>query len=439
MQAEEILRTANRTMIACFLSFLLAAQAVAAQESGTAKHKPVPAKIDKRPLVIPDSVVTVQWAHSLQLVNAPDNLALVNPGQCIRVAIFATGDDRDSLLEKTRLSLHISLAGRTQDYASAAFAETKQLKPEGGDFVTAVAAAADIKIPSLSMASMGASAGNWCVPADAQDGLATIEGEVDTPAGQQKLDRVRVQIESFETGSKRAFKDTNEMEEFTTTYYRHPEPARLLPALQSYAADEKARAVRGTLESTVASIGFALKGNPVAAKDFMTRVAAQKGFTRAVGLMILLFGGYDIDPVLKTWSEEDRQMFARHPALPDPFDFKPEGENPTRLDMLWGEFMSTGQFLPVQKIASALAWHSDWVEFEKLRKSPNHPTEWTPTIDRAVTYGAAGWALGSFQRTDHLAADYIEYIRASPDTPADVKSELKDLATNPAFHMGNAK
>jgi hypothetical protein len=138
-------------------------------------------------------------------------------------------------------------------------------------------------------------------------------------------------------------------------------------------------------------------------------------------------------------SEVDRQKFARHPVIPDPFDLTHVEDIGTRLDMLWSIFMSTGQFAPIQKIASTLAWRPDWEAFDKARESANPPKEWTPAIGRAVGYGAAGWALGSFQRTDPLAADYIDFLIASPDAPDAVRTELKGLLTNPAFKQQGEK
>jgi len=52
---------------------------------------------------------------------------------------------------------------------------------------------------------------------------------------------------------------------------------------------------------------------------------------------------------------------------------------------------------------------------------------------------AAGWSLGSFQRNDPLAADYIEYLLASPEVSAGVKTELTGLSTNPAFKLDKNK
>jgi hypothetical protein len=108
-------------------------------------------------------------------------------------------------------------------------------------------------------------------------------------------------------------------------------------------------------------------------------------------------------------------------------------------DMLWGIFMAKGDFAPLQQIVSALKWRSDWEDFNKARKSSNPPKEWTPAIGRAVGYMAAGWSLNSFQRSDPLATDYIEFMIASPDTPPEIKSELQGLSTNPAFKQESSK
>jgi hypothetical protein len=220
--------------------------------------------------------------------------------------------------------------------------------------------------------------------------------------------------------------------EFTMGYHHQSNPARLFPALQFFAAD---KALSGKQESTynfVFTLAAALKANPAAAKDFMTRVSAQSGPTRALGTVALFTAGYDIGPVLKTMSPDEQQAL-KDPQLPSPYDFNaPEGI-PVQFDSLWGMFCITGDFAPIQKIATGLAWRSDWEDFNKARKSTHPPKEWTPSIGRAMAYSAAGWSLGSFQQTDPLAADYIEYMIALPDTPPDIKSELKGLSTNPAF------
>jgi hypothetical protein len=436
--AQSLLST--RTLRGLVLGFLaLTAAASLMAQIALNPQKPKPAKIEGQFLIVGESVVQEQWTHTLKLVNAPEDVPLLNPGQCVRVGVMATGDNRDEYLEKTKLSFRVKFAGQSQDHALASLAQFKQLKPEGGDFVTAVLAAASLKSPLLTMASLGVSADHWCVPADAQDGTATVEGEIETPGGKQKQKSAKIQIESFETGSKRSFKDSEEASSFLMHYHWQPNPARLFPALQSFAADKNLRENPANLESSTVTFGAALKENPAAAKYFMDRVSTEAGFTRGYGLLILLEAGDDIGPVLKTMSEEDQQTFTRHPDLPDPYDFSHVEDIGAHEDMLWGIFMTTGDFAPVQQIASALKWRADWDDFDKARKSSSPPKQWTPAIGRAVGYAAAGWSLGSFQRNDPLAADYIEFMIASPDTPQSVKTELAGLSTNPAFKPNEKK
>jgi hypothetical protein len=427
-----------RDLLLAFLVFTCTASLLLAQVE-VKKQKSTPAKIDPHFVLLVDSVAQEQWAHTLKLVNAPESISLLNPGQCVRVGLIATGDGRDVFLENTKVSFGVEFAGQNQEHPLAPLAQIKQIKPEGGDFVTQALAAADIKNPSLTMASMGVSADHWCVPPDAQGGTSVITGEIQTPGGHQKQKSARIQIESFETGSKRSFKDTEDMSNFLMRYHWQPNPARLFPALQAFAADKKLRDKQETLASTAATFGAALKANPVAAKDFMTRVSTETGFTRAYGLLILLEAGDDIDPALKTMNDEDRQKFAKHPVFPDPYDFSHVEDIGAREDMLWGVFMTTGDFAPLQQIANALKWRADWDDFEKARSSTNPPKQWTPAIGRAVGYMAAGWSLGSFQRSDPLATDYIEFMIASPDTPESVKTELRGLSTNPALRQNEKK
>jgi hypothetical protein len=437
--AQSVLTTRKlRSLVLGLLAFTGVASLLAAQVE-VKKEKPSPAKIDVHFFLLIDSVVQEQWAHTLKLVNAPGNITLLNPGQCIRIGLMATGDDRDSYLEKTKLSFRVQFAGQNQDHPLAPLAQIKQIKPEGGDFVTQVLAAADIKNPFSTVASLGTSADNWCVPTDAQDGSALIEGEIETPSGHQKQKSAKIQIESFETGSKRSFKDTEEMSSFLMLYHWKPNPARLFPALQALAADKRLRDKQETLASTAATFGAALKANPTAAKDFMARISTETGFTRAYGLMILREAGVDISPVVKTMSAEEQQRFSQIPRLPDPYDFNHLEDIGVREDMLWGIFMTTGDFAPLQQIANALKWRADYNDFDVARKSANPPKQWTPAIGRAVGYMAAGWSIGSFQRTDPLAADYIEFMIASPDTSQYVKTELRDLSTNPAFKQNDKK
>jgi hypothetical protein len=446
MQTAQFLLSTRmlRSCVFGVLIFSAAASLLLAQDAVYPPQKTSPAKIEPHIFLVGESVVREQWAHTLKLVNAPENVTLLNPGQCIRVGVVATGDNRDEYLEKTKLSFRVKFAGQKQDHALASLAQYKQIKPEGGDFVTQALAAADIKNPLLTMASMGVSADNWCVPVDTSDGAATVEAEVETPSGHQALKHSTIQIESFETGSKKAFKDTQELSVFLMVYYRHPNPARLLPALQSIisviaAAKPEDEHNGDFIENVAAFLTAALKADPVAAKDFLARIATEPPMTRSLGLLVVRSAGYDISSILNTLSTEVQQKFQTIHPMADPYDLSPNSTLFHHLDLMWSTFGATGQYKSIQTIASTLAWRSDYDDFDKMRKSGTHISELTPSISRGLAYMAAGWSLDSFQRNDPLVADYIEYMLASPEIPESVKTELKGLSANPAFKQNEKK
>jgi hypothetical protein len=401
--------------------------------AGAAAETRHAAKIDSRPMAIMDTVVAQQWPHTLPLVNAPEVITRLNPGHCVRIAVLATGDGRDGLLQRTQIAFRVRFAGVDEDHGLAPLAAFKQIKPEGGDAVTQILGAAGVKNPIASMASMGVAGERWCVPEGARDGKAVFECSLQIPAGQQPLKTLEIEIESYESGSKNHFKNAQDVADFMMTYYRHPNPARLFAVLESLAADEKMRSAKGAFENSATFLGAALKADPAAEKDFFERVSAESGLTRAFGLLILHNQGFNIDQALNAMGEEEREKFTKLPSLSDPYDFTSGPEIPTHFDMLWSIFGATGTFEPVQKISSALAWHSEYEEFVSKRSEIHALTDLTPQLWRGVSYGAAGWSLGSFQRNDPLAADYIEFIPASSDTPEIVKTELAGLSTNPAF------
>lgn len=422
------------TVITALVLMTCAASSLQAQNESYPPRKPSPPRIEPQIVLLDDSVVQTQWAHTLSLVNAPQSISLLNPGQCVRVGIYSTGDNRDDYLRNSILSFKVQFAGRSDFHPLAAVSEFKQIKPEGGDFVAAALAAGGVEQPATTktMASLGASADRWCAPVEASDGTAKVEAEVKSPSGHQGLQSSTILIESFETGSKKSFKDLEELGAFWQTYYRQPNPARLLPALQFMVANQQ-HSNGGQAEILAAFLSAALKAAPSAARDFQTRIATQPPLTRAFGLLILRSAGYDIGSVLNKLSAEEQQKFLSLPTLQDPFDLTPTQQLFQHLDMMWAVFGATGEFKPVNTIASALSWRADYEDFDKLRKTPDHSSTLTPSIVRGVVYTAAGWSLSSFQMNDPLVADYIDYMRASPDTPQTVKSELAGLANNPAF------
>ena len=439
MPAQPFARLSGPVQLTTSLLLALAA-ALPAQNATTVKTQSTPTELQRGILLFPEAFVSNYWTHTARVVNAPANVSKANPGQCIRIGLAATGDKRDELIAQTRLAFHVRFAGNTQDFPTESFAETRPIKPEGGDFVTEALAAANIQNPLLSMATLGVSAANWCVPTGAQDGEAIIEAEAITPTETTKLVTTRLKIESFATGSHHAFKDLGEQNNWMMNYYRRPEPARLLPALHALVADHSALSNQNALLNAVAFFSNVLKNNPLAAKEFATQIGAEKNPAQIIGIGMLRESGFDIQSLVQNLSPEERKSLAKPSDLPNAYVFNPtDRQDPTRLDFCWAEFLATGRIEPIRQIVSALGWRADFDTFDKARKAGTLRKEWTPELSHAVTYMAAGWSLSSFKRNDPLVADYIQAIAADPTTAAAVQAELKGLDTNPAFRQTKEK
>src|SRR5450755_1437235 len=82
-----------------------AAAASLAQEQSYLPKKPVTTEISSRLFVLADAAVEEQWKASLDLVNAPGDQTQIEPGQCIRFAVVATGDDRGRLLDSEKVGI----------------------------------------------------------------------------------------------------------------------------------------------------------------------------------------------------------------------------------------------------------------------------------------------------------------------------------------------
>lgn len=196
-----------------------------AQDKVVQDRRPIPTEISPELLILADKVVEQQWPATLSLVNVPSDLKQVEPGQCVRFEVIATGDDRDELLASSKISLEFSLAGNTQVFRAEPPEVLKQVKPEGGDLVTRALAAGGIKNPFLSVAGIAASRAKWCAPLDTQDGTATIRATVKTADGKTVALKPRnINVMTFRSSRKNApFKDMDTFGSWLENYYEAPD------------------------------------------------------------------------------------------------------------------------------------------------------------------------------------------------------------------------
>ena len=321
---------------------------IAARGNVAAQVKSHPGRIEPQILVLHEQVVEEQWPATLSLVNAPADVTRIEPGQCVRFGVFATGDNRDALLTQMQFAFEFKFSGKTESFPAEPAQAIKQIKPQGGDFVTQALASAGIKNPVNTMASLAASKARWCVPVDTVDGTAMVQGKATAPDGKKVLLKSRsIDVQTFETARKRRpFKDSNGGGEWVIQYYAAPDPAELWPALRLVAGDENAR----NTSNTMMFFASALKASKPAAEEMMKKLAGEELWVRRFGAAALKFAGYPVDSVIQAFPQED-QAFLSSLRQPDPFDMTPGQDIGARQDMLWSMFFATGDIRPVRTIA----------------------------------------------------------------------------------------
>lgn len=372
-----------------------------------------------------DSVVTGEWPASLSVVNSPTSLEYLSPGQCVRVGVVVTGSNQQQLLATMRIGLQVRFSGQQKTFDPQAPAAVRRVKPKGYDFVAGVLHSANVPTPELEMASLAASASQWCVPADAAPGriefaVSAVTGEKTIP-----LKIIVASVDSFTTPEV-PFKTDSEATQFIMTYHFAPRPALLVTAARQVPPDHQADP---NMQQFFVS---AFRENPQAASLLGPQIAACPRPTQLLLLSLLAKASVSLltPPAL---DQEEKNVLAHAPPLSDPYDTTPNRELWSRLDLLWSEFFATGRIEPVRAIAHSLAWRKDYDAFVEIKNAGQPITELTESIVHGLTFSAAGWSLGSFQRTDGLAADYIDAIAASPDTSPEIRKQLVVLQTDPAF------
>jgi hypothetical protein len=391
----------------------------------TLKKMP-PASLISEAYVLDDSVVTKQWPQTLPKVNAPSIVSDLSPGQCIRVAAMASGEDSATFFKQPQIGFTVHFAGHDTDLPPAPVVAFKQLKPEGSDFVQAALNAGGVKYEVPSSAAMVASPDKWCVPADAAAGKVKIDAVVINGEKRTSLKAVTLAVIAPESPGPFPFKDDTAVEAWSQTYYRHPQPEYLISVVKLIFSHD---ASANILQQSVIS---AMKRDPAVVSRLGPQLATAEPQVQAMMVKLASEAGVEMK-IPFALSPMQKEFVEKLPNIPDAFHPVADIHIGEIQDMLWSMFTATGDRAPVDSIIGMLAWRSDYDAFMKMQAEHQKITEVTPSIAHAVAYGAAGWSLGSFQRTDPLVADYIAATLADAKTPESIKKELRELDTNPAF------
>jgi hypothetical protein len=396
------------------------------QQPTEQKLKLGPAKLMPQPLILDESVVTLEWPNTLPKVNIPPTVSDLSPGQCIRVGVVASGDDSAGFLGHPEIAFTIHFGGAEAVLPMEVSTVVKLIKPEGADFVQDALAAAAVKFEVPTSAAVAASPQKWCVPADAQPGQVNIETTVLIGGKRTSLKTVSLSVLSPEKPGRSPIADEKAMEAWMQTYYRHPQPEFLLAILPSiFKYDQAAK-------STQQFVISAMKRDPAVVARLGTQLGKAEPMVQALAVKLAAEAGVEMKISFEL-SPMQKEFVEKLPNVPDAFHPVADVHIGEMQDMLWSMFMATGDRAPIDSIIGMLGWRDDYDAFRKMQTEHQKMTEVTPSIAHAVAYAAAGWSIGSFQRSDPLVADYIAATLADSRTPDNIKSELRALATNPAF------
>jgi hypothetical protein len=207
------------------------------------------------------------------------------------------------------------------------------------------------------------------------------------------------------------FVSADDITRFVNDYRQHPRPALLPAAVRAMArlgllADEEGAAVH------IGFIAGALGGNQVQAEKLIAAMLPLRSDEQAVLIKAIAFSG------LPNWRgilNDFVDRLADHRKLIDSLSTgksvllmaKPVDEGRT-LDMLWGYYLATGYYEPIQRIITVLPWSDN-----------------RENLDKLAVGSMAKWTLASNAAKD---PDLLKlYYSESQVVPDKVAKPLKDV------------
>ena len=423
-------------LLPAIILFMSGSEVCSAQSSG-------PAKIVTEIAILHEEVVTEQWPVMLETVHAPREPKYLEPGQCIRFGVFALGNGRRELLQKSTYAFDISLAGNHQSFSPEPPQTVKLTTLFMPEFLAQTLGKGRVfkEIPPDQALAASGPKTRWCVPVDAQDETASVQGSVLLADGKTlALKHRKLEIKTFESARKKSpFNNTNQVGDWLQHFHDTPDPALLLPALRLIAQDGTARNATNLMEFFVA----AFKAHPVAAEELQRRLPAEDRWTRLIGTAVLGWAGYETASLRAVLPQEDKNALAAV-SLPRPIRYNSQREDRCPAGHAVGHFLCYGTDAAGSSHQHGAGLERRLHQADGTRPSDARFREKSPLVSGRLTQRAlphTAQPVGRWARwlhPTHWLSDYIEALKAAPDTQPSVKQELENLYKNPAFRMDQA-
>lgn len=223
---------------------------------------------------------------------------------------------------------------------------------------------------------------------------------------------------------KNYFDDDESFAEWMNFYYKSPSPEKAIDAYLYY-AQSKLNESKSSFLPVFSFFIEIFKNNTYLYPYLIDLYESQSNKTKIYILYLLRHGNYDLGDFANQLSKEEKALYQKllSEQLPDPYG---KINNPSQLDMLWGEFMANGSYKPIKKVVETLELAKYKGYLEKYKNSDKTEDDHQKAYYDAI-YQAAKWSLNSNCSQHMLVKDYCNYIYKNETLSETMRLELKEI------------
>jgi hypothetical protein len=428
---------------ACRAALFLSLPLLARADPQTVANQPVPDRIQPRLVVL-----SADWAARIPPsgpVNAPTALSAVAPGQRIALGILADAADRDRMLDGVSATFSFTPGPAKPAPPGALKPVTiRPIKAEGIDVVLLAMKAAGIseadrlkvKAGSLLVA-LAIFAPDWTAPTVASATDIEIRAALRGTVVPVVLPPAHLQVRPATGWPGQPLPTVEALDKRMNRYQQDMTPGQMLAWFTVAAKGGMLRT-----PPVYAYFAIALQSNPLDRAAAVDAYPALGADVQPELLRVLRLGGQDLPRLFPQLPASALAPFESVPpladahALPhfqDPVAAQAVREIGNRMDECWAAWMATGDQSYLRALVDLLAGAPDYPAFTAWEATRGGVKGLNARVARGLAYQIAGWSIGSFQRTDPLVADWLDYWQNDPTVPAVIRQEIASLPTNPAF------
>lgn len=393
-------------------------------------------------------VLSAAWAGQIPPsgpVNAPEVLSTLYPGQKIALALIAEGPDRDKLLSEVKVSVRISSPTKgTVEQLDLKPAAIRRIKAEGADAALLALKAGgisgkdrEIMEQATALISFGILQSDWAAPPVEQPEEVQITATISGNAPAVALESVSLKLRPTADWLNEPLPSQQEIGKYMNRYHEDLSPGRLLHMLTAVVSN-------GSLEAPAISGFFAtaFRDNSAARRVALALFPSLNPKTQSALLFVLQLGGQDISGLSSTLPGGATASLPTVKPLIDLRNLPPFADPVTPeavrgigdiMDQCWCGWMATGDQSYLRALVGLLSGAPDFQAYQSWVKTKGGVKGLNASVARGLAYQIAGWSIGSFQRSDPHAADWLHFWENDPTFPAALRQEIAALATNPAF------